>query len=239
MITWTKHNLDRVEACYRSSKTPDEGLDKVRLFCPAATYDTIRRALSRHGRPPIRELLGKALTGAELAQQHGFKPFRERAHIEKERLLDHHPIVRPFPPSKKLERLLFLPDVHAPFQDRRAVELACAIIKIFKPDHLIQLGDLADMYSVSTFDKKPGRKVDYDWEVEGTNEVLDQFDAANTGKKYITLGNHEYRVEKEIGRNSPAFANRIGLVKDLRLKERGWHVTPYKSSLKIGKLIVT
>lgn len=111
-----------------------------------------------------------------------------------------------------------------------------------KPDVIINLGDWADMSSLSSYDKGKkafeGRRYKKDIEaihkaVALFQEPLDTLNAelkAAHQKRYkprkiITLGNHENRTIKAI-ENSPEYDGVISL-DDLPYKKYGWEVYPF------------
>jgi predicted phosphodiesterase len=57
----------------------------------------------------------------------------------------------------KLEKILFIPDCHVPYQDKPAFKLMLKAGKAFKPQHTVILGDFADFYGVSSHSKDPNR----------------------------------------------------------------------------------
>lgn len=54
-----------------------------------------------------------------------------------------------------MKNIVFLPDIHAPFEDRKALQWAAEICKEVKPDLIIQLGDLVDFKKLSRFVSAP------------------------------------------------------------------------------------
>lgn len=138
-----------------------------------------------------------------------------------------------------LERLLFVPDTHAPFHDVLAWNTMMAAARVFKPDRIIVLGDLADFYAVSFFSKDPLRAQLLAQELPIVNEKLDELDSLKAKKKHYCAGNHEFRLDRYIQDKAPALWGLTSLPKLLRLKERGWQYTPYRDGIHIGKLYVT
>ncbi len=53
-------------------------------------------------------------------------------------------------PSKR-ERVAIIPDIHCPYHDPRAVNLAASIVNDFQPDRVIFLGDFVDCTWASSF----------------------------------------------------------------------------------------
>lgn len=111
-----------------------------------------------------------------------------------------------------------------------------------KPDVIIQIGDFADLPSLSSYDvgKKSfeGRRYKTDIEAarKGMSMLLDPIHMfnkkarANKEKQYhprliLTLGNHENRIERAV-ENDAKLDGTIGL-SDLGYEEFGWEVYPF------------
>lgn len=138
-----------------------------------------------------------------------------------------------------MRRILFIPDSHHPFVNKRAWRLMLKAGRAFKPDHVVILGDFADFYAVSAHDKNPLRRETFEEEIYSTNAALDDVDELGASKKDFVKGNHEYRLERFLSTNAPQLYSMLSVEKLFRLKERGWGVTQYQKALKIGKLWVT
>lgn len=141
-----------------------------------------------------------------------------------------------------MKKLFVIPDVHSPFYDRLAMRLVKLAIKEFKPNILVQCGDLLDCYSLSSFVPDPSRRLLFKDEVKITEKLLDELDSVAGGAtKIITLGNHEERLERYLHGRGPALTGTKGLTIDeqLNLTKRGWHVTAYKDYCRVGKAIFT
>lgn len=145
-------------------------------------------------------------------------------------------------PKISTAKLLIIPDVHAPYHDRRAFRCLLDVAKRWDPDHVVILGDFADFNAVSSHPKDPKRLLPFVKEVAGVNRALDQLDRAlaNCGDKQYLQGNHETRLERFVNEKAPALAGFEKTWEEaLRLEERGWEVTPYKRSLQFGDLNLT
>lgn len=116
-----------------------------------------------------------------------------------------------------------------------------------KPIKIIHAGDHADMPSLSSYDKgkkaMEGRRykadiaaANYGW--EALNAPLHEYNKTHKTQwdpeRYITLGNHEYRID----RASEDDAQLDGLVTtdDLNYAEHGWTVLPFKEVLTLDGL---
>jgi len=139
-----------------------------------------------------------------------------------------------------MKRLFFIPDVHRPYHDERAWQVMLKAARQFQPNIVVVLGDFADFYQISMHDKDPSRREAFDDEVFDVNEALDELETSTPiAERYFIAGNHEYRLERYLRLNAPQLHSFVKLEKLFRLKERGWHYTPYRSALKLGKLYLT
>lgn len=139
----------------------------------------------------------------------------------------------------KLKRVLFVPDTHRPYHDKRACKLVMNVAKDVGVDCLVIGGDYADFYSVSSHSRNPNRARNLEYEVDSVNEGLDEFDALKPGHKIFIAGNHEDRLERYLQDKAPELFNMVKIEKLFKLKERGWDYIPYKDHVRIGKLYVT
>lgn len=137
------------------------------------------------------------------------------------------------------ERILFVPDCHHPYVDRKAWALMLQCARRFRPTRIIVLGDFVDFYMVSDHDKDPRRASQLDAEIEAGNEALDELDALGAQHKDFVEGNHEARLGRYLMRHAPALLDTVKLPELLRLRERGWSHTPYLAHLRVGDLSVT
>jgi hypothetical protein len=139
-----------------------------------------------------------------------------------------------------IQKLAFFGDVHAPYEDTRAVRLLLAVLRAWTPHHLVCMGDLLDCYAVSSHSKAPDRKTSLAWEIGYAEALLDRFDALKVpGRKLFIEGNHETRLQRFIAEKAPQFDGLISIPQVLKLKQRKWEYTPYRSFATLGKLALT
>lgn len=109
-------------------------------------------------------------------------------------------------------RILAFSDIHAPFHDRRAIELACEVVKEVKPQAIVYIGDAIDFYAVSHFDKDPRRLLGLQEEIDAF-QAVDRQVASVAGpdiRRYLLLGNHEIRLERYLWQH-PEFSQLRGV----------------------------
>lgn len=140
-----------------------------------------------------------------------------------------------------MEKILFVPDTHAPFEDQQAFRLLLKVAKDFKPDHTIILGDFVDFYSVSSHDKDPARGINFDAELDAAQTLLHTL-RLTVGRKsncVYLAGNHEFRLERYVSNNAPQLHRVMSFKRIMELDRLGYKYIPYKDFLKIGRLYIT
>lgn len=139
-----------------------------------------------------------------------------------------------------VEKVLIVPDTHAPFHDERAWQVMLKAARGFKPQTLVHIGDLADFYSVSSHSKDPARKLALKDELLVVREKRAELDALKGVKrKEFVEGNHEFRLVRYLQDKAPELFGLINTDELLELSENGWNVTPYKQSVQVGKVNFT
>ena len=139
---------------------------------------------------------------------------------------------------KPLQRVFLIPDTHVPYHSLDAYSLALRAREYFKPDHTVILGDFADCMAVSFHDKESERSQDFAWEVEQVNKALDRIVDLGDEKHYV-MGNHEVRLQRYLNQKAPEIFRLLSIEQLFKLQQRGWNVTPYGQSTRLGKLNIT
>lgn len=104
---------------------------------------------------------------------------------------------------KKFEKVLFVPDIHCPYQDDRALEVLYSFINWYKPETIFLMGDLLDGYAISRFTKDPNGALKFQSELDSAIEVLNNIRRrAKKAKIYFIRGNHEARLQKFLWSNA-------------------------------------
>jgi len=139
-------------------------------------------------------------------------------------------------------KILVLPDIHIPYQCHKAVEAAIALGEKFKPDEVIQLGDLLDCYSLSHYPKTTLRSSNFAKEVEEAIALLKSI-KERTGAKYATLleGNHEARLRKYLLNSASSLKNLSALKINnlLNLASIGWDFIPEHKFYAVNDVFFT
>ena len=114
-------------------------------------------------------------------------------------------------------RIVVYSDIHSPFQDNRAVKVVNDFCQWFKPHTVILIGDVADFYAISKFDKSPRRSTGNSFfdEMLNTRRILKSIREANPKASIIYIvGNHEFRLRKFLNNimvKNPSLATLFGL----------------------------
>lgn len=136
-----------------------------------------------------------------------------------------------------MKKILFVPDTHVPYHDKKAFSLLLKAAKTFKPDIVVIQGDFADFYSVSSHSKNPNRKRNLEFEVEETKRAVQQLEELSAHRNIFVSGNHEDRLERYLMDKAPELFNVVKIPEVLGLDN--WEYVPYKSDIRIGKLYAT
>lgn len=152
---------------------------------------------------------------------------------------------KPIPPPDRTNfeipgpaRVLILPDVHVPYQDNEALELALAYGKKWKPTHVLLNGDFLDCYAASSFVTNPKER-DMAGELRAANEALEHL-REQFGKRVPIiwkLGNHEERWDRYLMTRAPEM---FGLLTTtLAAQFPDWvRFVPGKTRVMLGKLLL-
>lgn len=146
-------------------------------------------------------------------------------------------------------RILIIPDLQIkPNVPTEHLNWIGKLITDKRPDVIVQIGDFADMPSLSSYDvgKKSfeGRRykddvnsvIDAQWELLGPLVELQSVQRRDKKKIYsprmvLTLGNHENRINRAV-ENDPKLDGVLD-VNDLQFKQFGWEVHPFLEVVEI------
>lgn len=139
------------------------------------------------------------------------------------------------------ERTLVIPDLHAPYHDKKAWRCFLKAARYTKPKRVVIIGDFGDYYAVSSHPKSPSRKANLEWEIQETNKCLDEVEKIGADQIVYCGGNHEFRMDRHIRDKAPELFGLKGTTvpEQYRLKERGIKFVPYMSYIRIGKVAYT
>ena len=133
------------------------------------------------------------------------------------------------PVEEDMKQVLIIPDVHIPFEDKRAYGLMLEVAQdIPALEEIVILGDFADFYGASSYAKDPSIKSNLLTEIRAVNNRLDELDTLFPGvNKVFIEGNHENRLTRFITSKSPELFGMITTEELFRLDERGYTFVPY------------
>lgn len=154
-------------------------------------------------------------------------------------------------------RVLVIGDAHVDeHQDLRRFRALGLKIVAERPTHIVIIGDFLSFNCLSEWDRNKRAKMEnlrYQLEIEAGNKALDlmlgplrELQAQQKKQKkaqyepvlvYVE-GNHEDRLTRYID-HDPTFQGWVGLVKDLKLNERGFHFVPWKGVYELAGISFT
>lgn len=87
-------------------------------------------------------------------------------------------------------------DIHLPYQDPTALEVAMRAIEYIKPDCAVCMGDLLDCYQFSAHPPTRGVvETEYSDDLAQGNQLFDRVQASS-GRLVMVEGNHENRIDR-------------------------------------------
>jgi predicted phosphodiesterase len=134
------------------------------------------------------------------------------------------------------------PHAHPDYDNSRFTKLG-KFISSEKPEYVICIGDMADMPSLSSYDRGTkgfeGRRYrkDVDAVIDAQEKLFKPIRRVRNyrPKLHMTMGNHEDRITRAIN-SQPELEGAISL-NDLRYKDFGWKITGFKKALKIKNIM--
>lgn len=138
-----------------------------------------------------------------------------------------------------LDPIVILPDLHAPYHDRKAWGLVIRAARDLKPKVVVTIGDFADFYAISHYTKDPTRSARLIDELDVVRACLDDLDRLKAKTKIFVAGNHEDRWRRYLQDKAPEVFEVTDVPALLDLPARGWTYVPYMDSIKLGKLRLT
>ena len=144
--------------------------------------------------------------------------------------------------TKEFEKSVVINDLHAPFHDKKALELTLKFMRSFKPDKIFINGDFLDCYAISHFDKPLHIEEKLCDEIEEAKTILDDLAKITKDITFI-FGNHEFRWDSYLAKKAPELYGLQGLTieEQLGLKERGIKVVnshTKENYVKYGQLLI-
>ena len=143
----------------------------------------------------------------------------------------------PFTLPKQYKRIAVLSDIHVPYHDVEALNVAIKHCKESKCDAVFLNGDIIDFYLLSRFVKDPRvRRIDEELE---SLAVIIKILQDNIGKVYYKLGNHEERLELYMRVKAPELIGVVDYeISTLLLRHNVRIETIYRQMVMLGSLPV-
>lgn len=145
----------------------------------------------------------------------------------------------PFVIPKGNNRILVLSDIHIPYHDEQALDIALDFGREYKPNAILLNGDAMDMYQASRFIKD--RKLrDLAGEIDMMRDFLRLLKEEFNCPIYYKIGNHEVRWETYLKTVAPELLGiaEFELSYVLRFGEIGVTEIKDKQMIKAGKLSI-
>lgn len=156
------------------------------------------------------------------------------------------PDLTPQPPKESKRapfRIAVIPDVQAKHgNDFTFLKLLGQYIAEQRPDVIVNIGDFADMPSLSSHDAPGAHSVEgrrYHLDIDAVQEAMlalmtpirEEMAKGWNPRLVLTLGNHEHRIARALEANPKL----IGTIQmdDLRYADWGWEVVPFKEIIII------
>lgn len=137
----------------------------------------------------------------------------------------------------KPKTVLVVPDVHFPWPHKSALrELKRTVIPALKPTHIVQLGDLLDLYGLSKFSKDPTRGLTLKQEVALGREFVSEMQDS-CGFYLQCEGNHSARLSKRLQDEPDLSSTHPSLRELLGVPEKNW--CAYHTHYAIGRVLFT
>lgn len=107
--------------------------------------------------------------------------------------------------SEAWERVVFLSDVHVPYQDKPLVESALRLVRQWQPHRVVINGDVADLFILSRFNQSQERMDSLQDDIDEANDFRRSVrEAAPQAVIDETLGNHDDRTLTYVKQNARA-----------------------------------
>jgi hypothetical protein len=134
-----------------------------------------------------------------------------------------------------------LGDIHAPYEDARALSVALRIVEAVQPELLVVNGDLCDFYQLSRFDPCPTRKMKLQEDIDVAKGILLRLGLkAPSARKVLKKGNHEDRLDRWRRRNAEVGGlDCLKLENLLNLGSMGWELIDANQRLEWNGFTIT
>lgn len=148
---------------------------------------------------------------------------------------DPRPVVVPIDYPRE-GRVLWISDVHFPYENKRALAIFLQYARDVKPHTIILGGDIYDFFAVSDFDRDPGRAGDFLQREFNAGRAFIEEVCRLTDNVLFLVGNHEFRAYKTLCANPGLYGLHALELSKLAGFPAMVKVYPYLTIVKLGRL---
>lgn len=205
------------------------------------SYDWLDNMIRRHCRDEWQDRK-KVWDAAEGPESKPSRRFADVLRVDPVKYAD--PIPYGKPKSAKWNHAVAYGDSHEPFADKKCMKAIRGVIADVRPQLVIHIGDLADCWSISRFEKDPARLHTLQDDIDVAGGHLHQTaQVCRDAKRYLVEGNHEERLRKVIWDLQGAqrelarlrvFQKAMTWPSLLGLDQIGWDFIPTADQPKLG-----
>jgi len=238
-ITWADVLDDIIEIAKNSHSTGEIAERCSDLMGRRVTYNAVSSALRRLRRdgqdiPQLADVMGsdRGSAGQFTCEGPGLRIPKE---CTPEKTVEPEGTVYiPKIPNK----VLVIPDIHFPIEDKAALAALMAFAQDAKPDMILQLGDTYDFYGLSSFGHSQKRMTSYGGRIwEEAQSAIPFWNECLSITKNVAMiaGNHEYRLERLIDANPALFSHPAFSLHNFLDIPKAIKIYPYRTKLYIGE----
>lgn len=104
-------------------------------------------------------------------------------------------------------KIAVLPDIHCPAHNRTLMWAILSFLKDYRPDIIIFIGDVADVFALSAWPNPPRSVKNIQGELDETRRLVDKIISVSSCKQvFYIMGNHEDRVFRYLKNVAPGAA---------------------------------
>lgn len=191
--------LDKKKYCKMPSLTLAKLIysENIEVFTTVESVrDALRRLRGVNGGDKVRKCMAK-----DIAKYGGDNPGKLNPFPSLPKPIKHFKDFKHY--NVEAEKMIILSDIHLPFQDNEALEVALKHAEEEEVDCILLNGDAFDFYSVSFHEKDPKMR-DFAGEVEACKQFLRHLRGRFPDVRIIfKIGNHEHRFMRYMSVKAP------------------------------------
>jgi UDP-2,3-diacylglucosamine pyrophosphatase LpxH len=140
---------------------------------------------------------------------------------------------------KDFTNIVFISDLHIPYENKKDVELVKKFLEDFQPEILVLGGDILDFMGLSRFSRDPKRALTTQDDIDKVSTLLLDLRIILPYTEFVYLeGNHEYRMVNYKWTKCPelSYIRALELPTLLHFKDIGIRFIPYSKFYSYKKL---